>query len=225
MFLNGDTALGRAAAEIAAFANGFVVKSEMDEEDEEEEQLQQQFNRRASGGNSDISAIFKNGNGIDLTAGSSSLIQSEPVLYWNCVSQLGLFHELTQEIDQQLQVLKTSFGIPELRPKAAKKLSELVRVLDIGEKIQQKLIAKRTYANAQCALLATELSELRKIAETQEKKQRDVKRKSELLDHLIGNIQDQKRKRRGSIALANVPLSLTPAATVQPSPTHALPSP
>lgn len=47
----------------------------------------------------------------------TKFLLSEPVLYWNCVSQLGLFHELTQEIEQQLQVLKTSFGIPELRPK------------------------------------------------------------------------------------------------------------
>lgn len=134
---------------------------------------------------------------------------------------------------------------------AAKKLSDLVRVLDIGDKIQQKLIAKRTYANAQCALLATELNgmtffnfdrtqlffccapiwqwvliilELKKIAESQEKKQREVKRKSELLDHLIGNLQDQKRKRRGSSATAPSGASSMTAIAVPTSPNDASPN-
>lgn len=74
----GDAAIGRtgAAADIAAFASGFVVKNELDDDDEEE-QLHQppQFNRKVSGICADVSSLFRNGTGIDLN-GSSSLMQA-----------------------------------------------------------------------------------------------------------------------------------------------------
>lgn len=85
-FLNVDPALaiGRAAAEMAAFANGFMVKNEMDDDEDEEDHPvhQQPFGRRrASAGNSsDIASLFRNAaNGLDLTTavhGSPSLMQT-----------------------------------------------------------------------------------------------------------------------------------------------------
>lgn len=128
----------------------------------------------------------------------SMLVFKDPTVFWSVVHQLGLFGELMREVSLECGRLLNP-NLPKMKiPEVADKLSKIVEVLGIQERLYQSLHTKRCLTKAQTAVLSTEIegyllpwvmmnriSELKRKTEESQKRQREMKRKSELFDQLI----------------------------------------
>uniref|UniRef100_A0A914XLL1 SAND domain-containing protein n=1 Tax=Plectus sambesii TaxID=2011161 RepID=A0A914XLL1_9BILA len=114
------------------------------------------------------------------------MLTAEPMQFWTNMHQLGIFDDLVGEIAQNVEQLKVRYATkPEIRSSIAQKLSSLVDVLNLFDKIGDRLHSKRMQTVFESNVLTSELQELQRKAEERKRKQEDAKRKSDLFDQLF----------------------------------------